>query len=48
MRRQSTSAFMDNLFKTMPVGRKLRLLVQNRVRAFQLDGCCGHPGEPGC
>jgi len=44
----STSAFMANLFKSMPLPRKLRLIARNRLRVFRMSGCCGHPGEPGC
>ena len=46
--RSYLSAFLDNLFQSMPVRRKLRMLVRNRLRAFRMGGCCGNPGEPGC
>lgn len=32
-------------------GEKVRLTIRNRARAYLLppiQGCCGHPGEPGC
>ncbi len=48
MRRWSASAFMANLFQSMPLRLKLRLIVRNRGRALRMGGCCGHPGEPGC
>jgi hypothetical protein len=48
MRPWSTSAFMANLFKSMPLRVKLAMIARNRARAFRGDGCCGHPGEPGC
>ena len=31
-----------------PLGRKVRLIVRNRLRARIALGCCDHPGEPGC
>jgi hypothetical protein len=31
----------------MPLGRKLRLIIKNRVR-IPPPPCCGHPGDPGC
>jgi hypothetical protein len=46
-RRASGDAFMDNLRQPMPLGRKLRLILRNRLR-FPPTPCCGHPGEPGC
>jgi len=46
-RRRSGSAFLANLLQPMPLGRRLRLLIRNRIR-FPPTPCCGHPGEPGC
>jgi hypothetical protein len=46
-RRASGDAFMANLRQPMPLGRKLRLILRNRLR-FPPTPCCGHPGEPGC
>jgi hypothetical protein len=46
-RHASGDAFMANLRQPMPLGRKLRLLLRNRLR-FSPEFCCGHPGEPGC
>jgi hypothetical protein len=32
-----------------PRSTKLRLTLRNRWRAIALlEGCCGHPGQPGC
>ena len=45
----SPSAFLNNLRKPMPLGRKVRLVVRNSaLKAIHLSQCCGHPGEPGC
>jgi len=38
---------MANLRQPVPLGRKLRLLIRNRLRVPPTP-CCGHPGEPGC
>jgi len=46
-RQASANAFLANLRQPMPLGRKLRLLLRNRLR-FPPRPCCGHPGEPGC
>jgi hypothetical protein len=33
----------------MPASEKWSKFVRNRWRAMvMLQGCCGHPGEPGC
>jgi hypothetical protein len=43
------SAFLDNLKKPMPAGKKLKVISRNYWRRFVLlQPCCGHPGEPGC
>jgi len=39
---------MANLFKSMPLPRKLHPKRAQPLRAFRMGGCCGHPGEPGC
>ncbi len=47
--RPSPSAYIRNLRKPMPLGKKLRLLARNTwLRARLGQTCCGHPGEPGC
>ncbi len=46
-RHASAGAFVANLRQPIPLGRKLGLLIQNRLR-FPPRPCCGHPGEPGC
>jgi hypothetical protein len=46
-RHGSGDSFLANLRQPMPLGRKLRLLMKNRLR-FPPAPCCGHPGEPGC
>ena len=34
---------------TLPLPQKLALTIRNRFIAQGLmQGCCGHPGEPGC
>jgi hypothetical protein len=45
--RGTSSAFWENLRQPMPLGRKLRLFIANRMK-FPPPPCCGHPGEPGC
>ncbi len=43
------SAFLRNLRTEMPLGRKVRLVVRNlSIKIRTRQGCCGHPGEPGC
>lgn len=33
----------------MPLAEKLKLLLRNgAIKITRLQGCCGHPGEPGC
>jgi hypothetical protein len=46
-RRRGIEAFFDNLRGPMPIGRKLQMIIRNRVR-IPVPACCGHPGEPGC
>jgi hypothetical protein len=47
--RPSLSAYLTNLEQPMPIGRKIRLLLQNiSIRIAKRQDCCGHPGEPGC
>ena len=46
---RSPRAFLTNLDQPMPLGEKLLKLVVNIGRRIVLrQGCCGHPGEPGC
>ena len=41
--------FLTNLDQPMPLGEKAIKLVRNLWRRVALrQGCCGHPGEPGC
>jgi hypothetical protein len=43
------SAFRSNLRVPMPLGRKLYLILRNNaIKLWHRQGCCGHPGEPGC
>ncbi len=43
------SVFLTNWSQPMPLGRKLRLLFRNNwIKITKRQGCCGHPGEPGC
>ena len=48
--RERTSAFFTNWSSyDAPLGTKLRLTARNRWRTIvRLEGCCGHPGQPGC
>jgi len=40
---------IDNLKQTLPIGRKIGLLIKNAlIKITRLKSCCGHPGEPGC
>ncbi len=39
----------ENLRRPMPLGRKLRRLVQNdRIKLRTRSSCCENHGEPGC
>ena len=41
--------FLRNLSAPMPLPSKLRLIIKNNfIKISRLQGCCGHPGEPGC
>ena len=31
-----------------PAGKKFGLAARNILLRVKLQGCCGHPGEPGC
>lgn len=43
------NAFVRNLRRPMPLSEKLRLVLRNSaIKITRLQGCCGHPGEPGC
>jgi hypothetical protein len=43
------TAFARNLRVPMPLGRKVRLVMRNiAIKVKTRQGCCGHPGEPGC
>ena len=45
----SPDAFTRNLRAPMPLGRKVRLVMRNiTIKIKTRQGCCGHPGEPGC
>jgi hypothetical protein len=47
--RPSAAAVVSNLRQPMPLGKKLRLIARNYwIRLVKRQGCCGHPGEPGC
>ncbi|MEW6186463.1 MAG: hypothetical protein AB1585_12080 [Thermodesulfobacteriota bacterium] len=43
------NAFIENLRRDMPLGRKIRLFLSNNwIKIKNRQNCCGHPGEPGC
>ncbi len=45
----SPDAFARNLRAPMPLRRKVRLVMRNvTIKLRTRQGCCGHPGEPGC
>jgi len=47
--RPSIHNILTNLNQPMPLPQKLGKLVRNLWRRAALrQGCCGHPGEPGC
>lgn len=51
--RYSRSFFTNWREYDAPLSRKLGLTVRNRARTMKRmmtggQGCCGHPGEPGC
>jgi hypothetical protein len=40
---------IDNLKQSLPIGKKIGLLIKNSlIKITTLRSCCGHPGEPGC
>jgi hypothetical protein len=47
--RPNIKTAIDNLKQSLPIGRKIGLLIRNSfVKITRLKSCCGHPGEPGC
>lgn len=43
------SPFFTNMAAPMPLPRKLYLVFRNNlIKLWKRQGCCGHPGEPGC
>ena len=45
----SPDAFIRNLKQPMPLAEKLRLVARNtKIKIVTREGCCRHPGEPGC
>jgi hypothetical protein len=43
------SYLLANLRQPGPLGWKLRRLAANMgIKISRRQGCCGHPGEPGC
>jgi hypothetical protein len=45
----SAKAFFINIKAPMPLGRKIKLLLQNNFHKIKAGkNCCGHSGEPGC
>lgn len=47
--RPDTEAFIRNMKQEMPLSKKLSLVLRNgAIKITRLNGCCGHPGEPGC
>jgi len=42
-------AFFSNISVPMPFYRKIYLIFRNNlIKIWKRQGCCGHPGEPGC
>jgi len=42
-------AFFTNMSAPMPLYLKLYLVFRNNfIKLWKRQGCCGHPGEPGC
>ncbi|HEY33509.1 MAG TPA: hypothetical protein G4O10_10455 [Dehalococcoidia bacterium] len=42
-------AIFTNMSVPMPLYRKLYLVLRNNlIKVWKRQGCCGHPGEPGC
>lgn len=47
--RPHPKAFFRNLAKPVPWPEKIRLFLRNHwIKLKNVQGCCGHPGEPGC
>jgi hypothetical protein len=47
--RPTLRSYLTNLSQPMPLPEKMAKLVRNVWRRIVLrQGCCGHPGEPGC
>lgn len=45
----SLKSFFTNMSVTMPLHRKIYLLLRNgTIRITKRQQCCGHHGEPGC
>jgi hypothetical protein len=48
-RRGVSRESVDNLRRSMPLSRKLRLFVRNNwIKVRTRSSCCGNHGEPGC
>ncbi|HXF36563.1 MAG TPA: hypothetical protein VNO17_05205 [Actinomycetota bacterium] len=47
VRRRARAFFTNWRTSDAPAAVKLGLTLRNRARALR-DGCCGHPGQPGC
>jgi hypothetical protein len=48
-RHPSIKTAIGNLKKSLPIRRKIGLLIKNSlIKITRLKSCCGHPGEPGC
>jgi len=49
LRARSADLFTNWRTYEGPLWAKLWLTLRNRVRTVvTLEGCCGHPGQPGC
>ncbi len=47
--KQNLKSVIDNLRQSLPIGRKISLIIKNSfLKIIRLKSCCGHPGEPGC
>ena len=48
-KRQLSYAYFANMRGSMPLSRKLRLMLANNLRKIRrMKGCCGNYGQPGC
>lgn len=47
VRRSAANFFTNWRDYDGPLAKKVALTFRNRARAMT-QGCCGHPGEPGC